>query len=761
MSTLPGRRTRPLLAVLSAALPFAAAAQGPLPQTATPAETRLDEIAVARDREVPADAPADAVGAEAAAASRRPSLTQALPVGLNLRTSSRGASRLGLTPLETPASLDIVSGETIRLRGQSSVLEAVSQNGTGITAFGTPGFGLGAFTARGFAGQNSIQTLFDGTRLYVGANTLTFPFDTWNVERIEILRGPASVLYGEGAIGGIVNVVSKKPLFTPLNVARIGLGSDGLVRAAIDTTGPIGESLAYRLNVSGNRADGWIAPNGDFRNLAISGALTLQATPDLAFTLSHDLGYQEPVRYWGTPLVNGRVLESVRFNNYNVRDAKITWADNWTQFRTEWTPSADVTVRNTAYRLQSRRHWLDVEQYAYDPKTGRVDRSDYLDIVHSQEQVGNRLDATFRGALFGLPNQFTAGFDVNHITFRHTNNFSGTFNEPPSDKPPQSVPLIGYDPGFFPADGRAVPAYATSTNQASVFAENRLELTDRLSLLAGVRFDAPTLRRANLLETEPARRFFERSFQALGYRFGLVYAVTPETSLYAQYATATDPVNSLISLSQSLADFQLSTGDQIEVGAKGLAFGGAVEWTLAGYRIVKKDLLSQLPDGDRTISVQVGRQSSTGAEAALSWRPLPGWRIDANLALLHAQYDDFSQNIDGVRVLYNGNRPINVPEQVANLWVNWAFARDWEARVGVQHVGAVFADFANSLRRPDYTLVTLGLDHQVTPASRLSLRVFNLLDTVYALDGSVADGRNINWYLGRPRSFEVAYTVSW
>ncbi|CAO4141440.1 TonB-dependent receptor plug domain-containing protein [Methylorubrum extorquens] len=198
--------------------------------------TQLDEIAVQGGAGIglPANAPADAIGADAAAALRTPSLTQSSPVGLNLRTLSRSASRLGLTPLETPASLDIISGETIRLRGQTSVLDAVSQNGTGITAFGSPGNGLGFFTARGFAGQNSTQTLFDGTRLYVGANTVTFPFDTWNVERIEVLRGPGSVLYGDGAIGGIVNVVSKKPLFTPLNVARFGLGEDGIAGAAVD-----------------------------------------------------------------------------------------------------------------------------------------------------------------------------------------------------------------------------------------------------------------------------------------------------------------------------------------------------------------------------------------------------------------------------------------------------------------------------------------------------------------------------------------------
>ncbi|ACK83694.1 TonB-dependent receptor [Methylorubrum extorquens] len=713
--------------------------------------TQLDEIAVQGGVGIglPANAPADAIGADAAAALRTPSLTQSSPVGLNLRTPSRSASRLGLTPLETPASLDIISGETIRLRGQTSVLEAVSQNGTGITAFGSPGNGLGFFTARGFAGQNSIQTLFDGTRLYVGANTVTFPFDTWNVERIEVLRGPASVLYGDGAIGGIVNVVSKKPLFTPLNVARFGLGEDGIARAAVDSTGPIGESLAYRLNVSGNRAGGWITPEGDFRNFAVSGALTLQANPDLAFTLSHDFGYQEPTRYWGTPLVNGRVPDTIRFNNYNVRDSKIAWTDNWTQFRTEWAPSADVTVRSTAYRLQSRRHWRDVEQYRFNPATGLVDRSDYLEIGHSQEQVGNRFDATFRGALFGLANTFSAGFDVNHVSFRHANNF--TFSETPT-----SVPLNGYDPGFFPPDGRASPAYATRTNQASVFAEDRLFLTDRLSFLTGVRFDAPRLHREDLRSGAT----FERSFRALGYRFALLYEPTPDTSLYAQYATATDPVNSLITLSQSLAGFELSTGRQVEVGAKGLVFGGAVEWTLAGYRIVKDNLISAVP-GQPTVSTQVGQQSSLGAEAALSWLPAPSWRIDANLALLHAQYDDFTQNVGGVAVSYAGNQPINVPEQVANLWVNWTFARDWEGRIGLQHVGEVFSDFGNTARRPAYTLVNLGLDHQVTAGSRLSLRVFNLFDTTYAVDGSAVNGVGTAWVLGRPRSLEVAYTIAW
>ena len=681
------------------------------------------------------------------------SLTRAAPTGLNLGTPDRTASRLGLTPLETPASLDIVSGETARLRGQDTIAEAVTQDATGITTIAAPGNGNGAFTSRGFAGPNSIQQLYDGTRFYVGANTVTFPFDTWNVERIEVLRGPSSVLYGDGAIGGVINVVPKKPVFVPVNAARAVIGTDGVARLALDSGGPLGQAeygdtFAYRLNVSGNRADGWIRPEGDFRNLAVSAALLFRPSADLAFTLSHDLGYQEPARYWGTPLVEGRIPDLIRFNNYNVRDAKITWADNWTQLKTEWSPSADITIRNTAYRLTSRRHWLDVEQYSYNRGTGLVDRGDYLEIYHSQEQVGDRLDATFRGSLFGLPNQFVAGFDVNHIDFRHTNNFY--FDQT------TSVPLTGYDPGYFPQNGRARPAYATQPSQASVFAEDRLILSDKLSFLTGVRLDVPTLNREDL---QTGSRF-ERTYRALGYRFGLVYNPTPDSALYAQYSFATDPVNSLITLNQSLAGFKLATGDQVEIGAKGLAFDGAVEWTIAGYRIVKDNLISAIP-GQPTLSTQVGSQSSQGFELALGWRFAPGWRLDGNLALLHAQYDRFDQTVNGATVSYAGTQPIDVPERVANLWLTWDVTRDWTARVGLQNVGQVYSDFGNTARRPAYNLVNAVLDHQVTADSRLSVRVYNLFDKVYAISGNAVNGVGTNWLLGRPRSVEVAYTVTW
>ncbi|MBH0619532.1 TonB-dependent receptor, partial [Salmonella enterica] len=86
---------------------------------------------------------------------------------------------------------------------------------------------------------------------------------------------------------------------------------------------------------------------------------------------------------------------------------------------------------------------------------------------------------------------------------------------------------------------------------------------------------------------------------------------------------------------------------------------------------------------------------------------------------------------------------------------------DWTARVGLQNVGQVYSDFGNTARRPAYNLVNLVLDRQVTAESRLSLRVYNLFDKVYAISGNAVNGVGTNWLLGRPRSVEVAYTVTW
>lgn len=665
----------------------------------------------------------------------------AAPEGLALDVPNSGGSRLDLTPLETPASVEVISGRTIRDRGQTSVTEAVTQNATGFTSLAAPGNGGSSLATRGFSGHGSVMQLYDGTRLYVGSGTVTFPFDIWSAERIEVLRGPASVLYGEGAIGGVVNVVPKRPTTDVRNEAMVAIGTDGVRRAAVGSGGPLSEKLSYRLDVSGNRSDGWV-DRGDTKTLALSGAVTFRATPDVSVTLSNDYGDQRPQEYFGTPLIAGSLDRALRHRNFNVADSAIRYRDNWTQLKTEWAVSDALTLRNTAYHLTSHRHWKNVESYAWSAATQRVNRSSYIEIYHDQRQVGDRFDATWRSRLFGMRNELVAGFDVNRITFRNSSNspYGGTSRVDPFDP----------SPGLFVNLAGTTARLRSKTDQYALFLEDRLSVTDRLALVGGLRHDAPSIHR----EDPVARTSFDKDFHATSWRAGAVYEAVPGLAFYGQYATAVDPVGNLISLSPAQKDFALSTGRQFEIGVKHVFLEGRGEWTLAAYHIVKDKLLTTDPNRPG-VTVQVGQQSSRGLEASLSFGLWDGVRVDVNGALLRAEYDDFSQTVSGRAVSYAGNAPTGVPERTANAWASWAFLPGWEARAGVQYVGKTYADAANTAMRPAYTVVNAGLDFRPTDNTKLSLRAFNLFDEVYAVTGGTT-----SWVLGRPRSAELAFSMT-
>src|SRR6185437_7171782 len=217
-----------------------------------------------------------------------------------------------------------------------------------------------------------------------------------------------------------------------------------------------------------------------------------------------------------------------------------------------------------------------------------------------------------------------------------------------------------------------------------LFAEDRLALTDQLSFVTGARLDRPDVDRTDY---KTPSNSFDAQLSGTSWRAGLVYTPIKDLAFYGQYATGVDPVTNLISLSATQKTFQLATGRQTEIGVKQSFWGGRGEWTLAGYEIVKNNLLVADPSNPAGLALQVGQQSSRGVEASIGLALNDGWRVDANLALLRAKYDNFSQLVNGQLVSYASNVPRNVPEQVSNIWLTWDFATDWSAYGGVQIVG--------------------------------------------------------------------------
>lgn len=670
----------------------------------------------------------------------------------SLTQPTTAASRLNLTSLETPATVAVLSGDDIRNFGYQSLIEAQTR-APGITSVPFSGNGNNSVSARGFYGPNSISQLYDGYQLYNGGGVNTFPFDPWNVERVEVLYGPASILYGTGFIGGAINVVPKKPDPNQRIIqGQASYGSFDTKHLAVDVNAPLNEALAFRVNASWYDSDGYV-DRGESESLAVSASLRWQPTPDLVFILSNDFGDIQPSTYEGTPTLGGEVIKALRRRNYNVEDAKIRFRENRTYLRTEWAASENLSFTNDLYHIDHDRRYQEVYTFAIVPSTAKVRRTQYRDIFGYQEQWGDHGFLTWKAELGGgLRNELVVGFDVNRATYdRYDNtNAAGSF--------PTGGDLVD---AFNPTPGRFAPLgtpatynYRVVLNQRAFFFQDRLILNDKFSLIASGRHDRYATRRTD--ERSAARTQSKGVVSGESYSLGAVYNPTPDTSLYLQYAVASDPATSLASIGTAQQDLSLSKGEQWEAGAKAVLLDGKVEGTVSVYRIVKKDLLTPIPGA--TLQEQVGQQSSRGVEASLTVRPAPGLVIDANGAYVDAQFDDFNTGSGASLRSLKGYRPQFVPKTTANLRATYAFAEDWQVRGGVHYVGTRYSDNANTFRLPEYSVVELGASWSATPRAKLDLRIDNAFDKIYA--ASTYAGNTSQIILGAPRSVTAAINLA-
>jgi len=660
-----------------------------------------------------------------------------------LQQPTTAGSRLDLTPLETPASVAIVPGERIRALGLNTVLEAKTL-APGITSSNGVGNGGNVLNARGFTGQNSVKQLYNGLEMFNAGGVVSFPFDPWNVERVEALYGPASVLYGTGAIGGAVNVVPKRPDPTQSRTeVLLGLGSYGARQAAIGSTGPLGHAasgLSYRVDLSQRSADNWVERT-DSSSTAASAVLRWDASSRLRFILSADHGMQRPMHYLGTPVLNGAPVSGTERKNYNIEDGELFFKDQWLTLETDWVAANGVTVNNKTYHMRHDRRYLDV--FTYQSVGNTVRRTSYRDIPRAPlRQVGTQTTAKVEGTLAGRKNDFLVGFDVNRSTYDRENNVYGSASVVDAFHP---VP--GQYRDVSPQASR--PAYYMELNQVGLFAENRLMLNDQLSVVLGVRADQYRNDREDRLDGQRT----QSEHKAVSGSVGLVYQPRANLSWYGQLATASDPVNSMASIGANQQGFNLSRGRQVELGVKQATADGRFEWTLAAYHLVKKDLLTPSL-ANPGISEQVGQQSSRGLEASLSTR-LGAVQVVLNGTVLDPKFDNFSaQSGDGV-VSLAGNVPINVHKRAANLMLFWDVAPRWKAHGALRYVGERFTNNTNTASMPAYSVVNLGLSWAATPQFKMDLQLENALDKVYATQGSTTQ-----WMLGRPRTLWVSGTYA-
>ncbi len=661
---------------------------------------------------------------------------------LNLGAESETASRLGLSLLEIPASVDIIDSAVMDSRGYQKLSDAVSSLAGVVSGEHTTAPSV--FSVRGFTGSQ-ITVLRDG--IWLGPSAMVMrPQNTFNLERVELLRGPSSVINGVGAVAGTINAVMKSAERVDDTQWR-GLASYGrfdTFHVGLGVEGPAGNSAWYRLDASRNGSDGFV-DRSDPASLNVSGSLLWEVSESLDVKFSADYLDDELSKYFGTPLVpvdaalrpmndvisttTGETIDdAAKFVNYNVDDGVAESDQILLRTDLSWAASDNVELRNTLYWFDAERNWKNAEGYVFctevvDVCTNVGDISRYYGyflLFHDQELLGNRLTLNMDGSLGGMENRAVVGLEVTDLDFVRTRGFRRTVPPSPADIVDRFDPVPGV---YGPEELRGISP--TDIKTRAIFAEDSLLLTENLRLVGGIRYEELDLVRVNLnAEGVDEGSGFTRDFDWWSFRVGAVIDVSDGVSLYGQYSDAKDPISSNIFLVSANQDFDLTDAEQWEVGAKASLDNGRSQITFAYFDIARDDILERFSLDSAT---NVGGRDSRGVELSGSFQPTDRWRIGANATYVDAEFKR-SANFEALA----GNTPPNVPDVTVNLWTSFRDIAGTPLELGgsIRHVDDRFANNANTITMKAYTLGDFYVAWN-SDRYRVTARVDNVTDEDY------------------------------
>jgi len=656
---------------------------------------------------------------------------------------SLSGSRLNLTVLETPATIDVIDGDAIRDRLDLSVTDAVTRS-AGITTEANPGNGHSSMVARGFAGSNSVTKLYDGNQIFSISSVATVPQDTWSLERIEVLKGPSSVLYGQGGIGGAINLIPRSPQFESSSEVRVLVGEDNTSFVGLDFTGGLSDSVAYRVDLSKETSDGWVN-NGDSETDHISLALLWQASDDLSLTARYDYGDETPMAYFGSLTENGAFIEQFAFLNLNVADAQVQYEDESLRLKADWDISETTNLSAQVYQMSSDRWWQNAEYYQYFEAEGGVLRTDPLILGQFVEQTGLRADLTFEPTpVF----RALVGAEVNDLSFARPTNWGPGNPEPidwwgfQSSIAASTGDFDVVDPlNFQPGGLSDITDALTPINQdladvaqMALFAEAQFNLTDQLALVGALRYEDFDSRYVRALGA------FSRDWNesTVTGRLGLVFDFSENTAIYGSYATGAEhPDGTVVSFGGDFVQTELVDSKQLEVGIKNSIDGTGLQWSVAIFDITKNNLVIDDPNsGNPDDVILIDEQTSTGIELGLNYAVSAQLQVHANLVTLDAETD-------------TGETPTGVPEKTWNAGLAWN-ATDRFRLVA----DARFVDERprGGVMMPSYTVLDASAHFRVRADLDIIVKGENLSDELYAF-GSYWSG---TWLVGKPRTFSVA-----
>ena len=596
---------------------------------------------------------------------------------------SNTATRTSTPVRYVPQAIDSIKTSNVADYGTNDIGDALS---------GIPNVSSSADTRfdslriRGFDASNDFY--LDGIR-----DDSQYKRDLHNIERVEVLKGPAAVLYGRGSQGGIVNRVSKLPEFGRRSTIEAQGGSEDLRSLYADLSTDPSENLSLRLNM-GNMDENSFRDGVSGNRQLFAPSMSWQLTPDLNWLVQYEYSRYNRTPDRGIPGVNGRPADVGRDTTYgNDHDfiddkaqslrSKLTYEinDNWQLRQTLGVFKLDSDFDNTYLT-------------GFDPKTNKVARQHWQQDLTTRN-VYNNLELEGGFDTFGLEHRLLTGVEIGSQR-RDPKLYNAATGKTPGAQPVPSLDLFNPNRELRHTGSMQVFSDShTEVESRAVYVQDQLRLNDQWQLLAGLRYDTFDIESTNQLKNLTE----DRDSHSTSPRFGIVWTPLQNHSFYASWSKTFSPVGGgLIGITPGAAgnsnDLSPELTKQKEIGVKSDWLNDRLSTTLAVYDLELYNRRTSDPN-DPTLTVMTGLQRSRGIELTATGKLVGNWYMRGGVGVQDTTIEKDNNGLEGKRVN-------NVAKHNGSLFLTWKPEMGWYGETGLTLVGQRYADNANTTVLPGY-----------------------------------------------------------
>ena len=653
--------------------------------------------------------------------------------------SNTGSMRMEMTQLETPGQVTVIDEQLIDEQ-RATKLSDVLKNDSSVSA-GGDSRNRERFSLRGFELSSSSGFLRDGKQHW---SHYRQPVEL--LESVEVLKGPAGLLYGQSAPGGLINMVSKKPTAETQVVFSQDLGSNNETRSTLDVSGALNEDKTLRSRLvlsqqnyesSHSYSDGSTPSTDRFvGGLFVDYDINDDVTVTAHYDRTTDNGSVDSGAYVkdGESVLGDQYIWDAQWSNIE-NEVENTGVGVNAQLNDHW--SLDVS-----YNYQNfKRH--DVESY---PDETSYDGSSY------DQNGSDRSDHwIFQTASADLVGEFKTG-DIGHQLLIGSN-WLGYSYDVSSDSFDTLTTTVGE-----PTASPTVSSYGTPSskryNSYGVYIQDMVTLNKQWQVLGGLRYD--------LKVTPGEDGESDERLDAIVPKLALIYHPASNGSVYLTYSESFEP-QSDVSDSKATNDgasLDPITGILYELGTKWELFDDRLFASAAIFEITQENSTINVGTADSYEVTQAGERVHRGAELAFQGNITEVLSLSGTGTYLDAEYTTDAN--------YQGNRPADVPKFSASLWSRYQVTHDTDLNLGATYVGARYGDAANTFKKDAYTRFDLGVSHTLQYDQNLEMvfrfNVENLLDTEYyagggSTGGDYASNGAQNVVVGEGRNFMATVQV--